>query len=198
MKPPINGETPRCFLECRSVLRLTLCTTSALIVMLLCVGTTFGQQPSTWGANLFAPSVQVGRELDAERALPIASFYKIPAAETPDKPGTLVRAEPATDFALPPGVTATRILYHTRTANNRDALASGVVLIPYGLPPKDGWPLISWAKNLSAHLRCRRTCPTQGVYRSGLRSSCLRLLKRSNGMDSRAFFGEARAERLFY
>ena len=147
MKGSMNGETPRGFLECGRVLRL--CTTSALIAMLLGVGTMFGQQPSTWGTNLFAPSLQVGKELDAERALPITSFYKTSATETPDKPGTLVRAEPATDFALPPGVIATRILYHTRTANNSDALASGVVLIPYGLPPKDGWPLLAWSHGTS-------------------------------------------------
>jgi pimeloyl-ACP methyl ester carboxylesterase len=81
--------------------------------------------------------------------LPVTPFYRTPAAETPDKPGTLVRAEPATDFALPPGVTATRILYHTRTANNADTLTSGVVLVPYGPPPKDGWPLLAWSHGTS-------------------------------------------------
>jgi len=147
VKASINGETP--CLECGRAIRLTLWITSALIAKLLCAGTMFGQQPSTWGADLFAPSAQVGKELDAERALPVTPFYKTSAAATPDKPGTLVRAEPATDFALPPGVTATRILYHTRTANNRDALASAVVLIPYGLPPKGGWPLLAWSHGTS-------------------------------------------------
>src|SRR5262249_27949617 len=113
--------------------------------MVLWAGTMFGQQPTTWGANLFAPSLQAGKDLDAQRALSIKPFYRTPTPETPHKPGTLVRAEPATDFALPPGVTATRILYHTRTANNRDTLASGVVLVPYGPPPKDGWPLLAWS-----------------------------------------------------
>ena len=148
VKRSMNSET-RCFLERGRVLRLILCTTTALIAMLLCVMTMFGQQPSTWGANLFAPSVQVGKELDAERALPITPFYKRPAAETPDQPGALVRAEPVTDLALPPGVTATRILYHTRTANKTDTLASGVVLVPYGPPPKDGWPLLAWSHGTS-------------------------------------------------
>ena len=132
-----------------SKLRLILCRTSALIAIVLWAGKMFGQQPTTWGANLFAPSLQAGKELDAERALPVTPFYRTPAAETPDKPGTLVRAEPATDFALPPGVTATRILYHTRTANNADTLTSGVVLVPYGPPPKDGWPLLAWSHGTS-------------------------------------------------
>ena len=138
MKPAVNSK-----------LRLILCKTSALIAIVLWAGKMFGQQPTTWGANLFAPSLQAGKELDAERALPVTPFYRTPAAETPDKPGTLVRAEPATDFALPPGVTATRILYHTRTANNADTLTSGVVLVPYGPPPKDGWPLLAWSHGTS-------------------------------------------------
>ena len=71
------------------------------------------------------------------------------------EPGTLIRSEPAQDFALPPGVKAFRILYHTRTANDRDTLASGVVLVPYGRPPKDGWPLLAWSHGTSG---VARTC----------------------------------------
>lgn len=91
------------------------------------------QQSLAGGADLFAPSYQAGEEMDAQRALPVTAFYAsddLKAAE----PGTLVRFEPATDFALPPGITATRILYHTRSTSNTDALASGVVLVPYGSP----------------------------------------------------------------
>jgi pimeloyl-ACP methyl ester carboxylesterase len=105
------------------------------------------------GADLFVRSWQEGRVVDAERALPIIPFYQGSAADAPAEPGTLVRAEPATDFRLPPGVTATRILYHTRTANNVDALASGVVLIPYGKPPKGGWPLLAWSHGTSGVAR---------------------------------------------
>src|SRR6202040_1152130 len=65
------------------------------------------------------------------------------------KPGTLVRSELVTDYDLPPGITATRILYHTRTASGKDALASGVVLVPYGPSPKGGWPLLAWSHGTS-------------------------------------------------
>ncbi len=77
------------------------------------------------GADLFAPSWRAGKGMDAERALPLTPFYASPALQTPAPPGTLVRAEPATDYTLPPGVTATRILYHTRTADNTVAVACG-------------------------------------------------------------------------
>ena len=71
----------------------------------------------------------MGKEVDAERALPMTPFYTSEGLKTEAEPGTLIRSEPATDYALPPGVTATRILYHTRTANKVDAMASGGGLV---------------------------------------------------------------------
>jgi alpha-beta hydrolase superfamily lysophospholipase len=129
-----------------------LCKKIALIAMVMWAYGTFAQQPTPWGANLFAPSVQVGRQIDTERALPITPFYTTSPGSAGEA-GSLVRAEPATDLVLPAGVTATRILYHTRTAGNADTLASGVVLVPYGKPPKDGWPLLAWSHGTSGVAR---------------------------------------------
>ena len=122
--------------------------TAGLIAITFWAGSIFAQQPMVGGANLFVPSLQAGKETDAERALPITPFSREQAFGTA-KPGTLVRSEPATDFALPPGIRAIRILYHTRTASNTDTLSSGVVLIPYGQPPRDGWPLLAWSHGTS-------------------------------------------------
>jgi alpha-beta hydrolase superfamily lysophospholipase len=122
---------------------------ASLIAMALWEGQALAQQPAAWGPALFAPSVEVGRVIDSARAVPPTPLYQAAALETRDPPGTLVRAERATDFALPPGVTATRILYHTRTAHDSDALASGVVLVPYGRPPAGGWPLLAWSHGTS-------------------------------------------------
>jgi pimeloyl-ACP methyl ester carboxylesterase len=113
------------------------------------------RQVSLGGANLFAPSSQAGKEIDSERALSLTPFYATEGLKTDAAAGTLVRSEPATDFALPPGVSATRILYHTRTASNQGAIASGVVLVPYGRPPKGGWPLLAWSHGTSG---VARTC----------------------------------------
>jgi alpha-beta hydrolase superfamily lysophospholipase len=112
-------------------------------------GVARAQQPLAGGANLFAPSFKAGKKIDAERTLPITSFYENGELKTPAEPGTLVRSELAKDYVLPPGIIATRILYHTRTASNEDALSSGVVLVPYGQPPKGGWPLLAWSHGTS-------------------------------------------------
>jgi len=132
-----------------------LCNTSVLIALSFWSGGALAQQPLASGADLFAPSYRVGKEMDAGRALPITPFYQKGEVQIPDEAGSLVRAEAAKEYALPPGITATRILYHTRTAGGKDTLASGVVLVPYGQPPKGGWPLLAWSHGTSG---VARTC----------------------------------------
>src|SRR5208283_4051438 len=52
---------------------------SGFLAIALHTGAALAQQPTTFGANLFAPSLPVGREIDAERGLPITPFYRAPA-----------------------------------------------------------------------------------------------------------------------
>lgn len=113
------------------------------------------QHAAAAGANLFAPSWSAGKLLDAERALPPTDFYTEPVPLTHGEPGSLIRFERATEYALPSGASAIRILYHTRTAAGQDAVASGVVLVPYGTPPAGGWPLLAWSHGTSG---VARTC----------------------------------------
>src|ERR1700680_625995 len=80
---------------------------TAFLAIALWTGVISAQPSTIGGANLFAPSWRAGKDADAERALPMIAFYKTPKSGTSAEPGALVRAEPATDFALPPGVTVT-------------------------------------------------------------------------------------------
>jgi hypothetical protein len=104
-----------------------LLTTSALLALGFFAAVLPAQHLLAGGTNRFAPSREVGRELDAARALPTTAFYATKGLKINAAPGTLVRSDPAT-----PGVSAARILYHTRAASNEDAIASGVVLAPCG------------------------------------------------------------------
>src|SRR6202040_3888518 len=155
--PKVSSFTDRSPMSALQALKpLIICPSLFPFVLLalgLGAGAALAQQPLAAGADLFAPSPQAGKTVDAERALPITSFYSYVELKSGAKPGTLVRSEPATDYDLPPGITATRILYHTRTASGKDALASGVVLVPYGRPPKDGWPLLAWSHGTSGVAR---------------------------------------------
>jgi pimeloyl-ACP methyl ester carboxylesterase len=50
-------------------------------------------------------------------------------------------------------ISARRILYHSRSYDGKDVAASGVVLIPRGTPPKDGWPIVAWAHEFTGSAR---------------------------------------------
>jgi len=78
--------------------------------------------------------------------LPLTKFYNTPDPLPAGKPGDLIRSQEFDQYELPFSVSATRILYHSRSATGEDVASSGVVLLPYDKkPPAGGWPVIAWA-----------------------------------------------------
>lgn len=76
-------------------------------------------------------------------ALPRTGFYQAPDPLPWGAPGQLIRQEVTSEYEVQGNpVTATRILYHSRTSTGRDIAASGVVLVPPGTPPAGGWPVV--------------------------------------------------------
>jgi pimeloyl-ACP methyl ester carboxylesterase len=91
--------------------------------------------------------------MEAKDALPLTGFYDPPQPLPVAPAGTLIRSERFAGYNLPKGASAVRILYHSRALNGEDIAASGVVLIPAGKPPQDGWPVIVWAHGTSGVAR---------------------------------------------
>lgn len=87
-------------------------------------------------------------------ALPRTSFYQAPTP-LPVKPaGTLIRQQATSAYQVADqAVTATRILYHSRTSAGHDVAVSGVVLVPPGTPPSGGWPVVVDAHGTSGIAR---------------------------------------------
>ncbi len=76
-------------------------------------------------------------------ALPRTGFYQAPDPLPGGAPGQLIRQQITSEYRIQGSpVTATRILYHSRTSTGRDVAASGVVLAPRGTPPAGGWPVV--------------------------------------------------------
>lgn len=69
----------------------------------------------------------------------VDDFYAAPRT-VPGQPGELIRAEPFRR-GIPDGATAWRILYTTTDAEDRPAIASGIVVVPEG---KQEHPVIAW------------------------------------------------------
>ncbi len=96
--------------------------------------------------------------------LPITDFYSTPANFAATKPGDLLRKEAFAGYTLPKGATAVRILYHSLDATGGDVATSGVVLIPAGTPPPQGWPVIAWAHGTSGVARLCGPSLMKDVY----------------------------------
>lgn len=96
--------------------------------------------------------------------LPITDFYSTPLDLSASKPGDLLGKEPFSGYSLPKGATAVRILYHSLDATGQDVATSGVVLIPAGTPPAQGWPVIAWAHGTSGVARQCAPSAMKDVY----------------------------------
>src|SRR5689334_11948794 len=66
-------------------------------------------------------------------------------------PGTVVRSEALPRRLWIPRSTsrAWRLTYVTRDSHGARALSTGTVFVPFGTPPKGGWPVVSWAHGIS-------------------------------------------------
>jgi hypothetical protein len=95
------------------------------------------------------------------RTFPLTKFYDTPEPLPRGNPGELIRAEEFEGYDLPPGVLAVRILYHSRSAQQQDVAASGVVLYPETKAPRGGWPVIAWAHELGGV--ARRCAPSLAI-----------------------------------
>jgi pimeloyl-ACP methyl ester carboxylesterase len=91
-------------------------------------------------------------KMEQDDALPRTAFYETPALAG-SKPGALLRQEPFQGYAVPSGVTAVRILYHSLSSKGAQVATSAVVLIPAGQAPPGGWPVIAWAHGTSGVAR---------------------------------------------
>ena len=94
-------------------------------------------------------SVERAVALEASDSIGATKFFQV--QEEPERgwPGRLIKTESGLGYDVPPGVKVVRILYHSRNATGADVVASGVVLIPNGVTPPGGWPVIAWGHGTS-------------------------------------------------
>jgi pimeloyl-ACP methyl ester carboxylesterase len=109
-------------------------------------------------------SVSDAIAMEKADGLPITDFYTPPGDLSASKPGQLLRQQPFSGYSLPKGATAVRILYHSLDASGSDVATSGVVLIPAGTPPPEGWPVIAWAHGTSGVARPCAPSAMKDVY----------------------------------
>ncbi|GLQ52594.1 alpha/beta fold hydrolase [Dyella flava] len=71
------------------------------------------------------------------------AFYLAATNSVTGAPGSIVRIEPMRGAPL--GASAYRLLYRSTDPSNRPIVVSGVVVIPAGVAPKGGRPIVAWS-----------------------------------------------------
>lgn len=128
------------------------------IVLLTCL---LGYLLNDW---IMMPSVARADRMEQQNALPLTVFYDQPADWSQTTPGDLLKMEEASGYALPDGVKAVRILYHSLDSAGQDVVSSAVVLTPAGSPPLGGWKVIVWAHGTSGVARQCAPSAMKDVY----------------------------------
>jgi len=72
-----------------------------------------------------------------------SAFYQIYPARVSGTPGEILRIEPYGN--APTGATAYRVLYSSRGLQDEPIAVSGIVVVPEGVVPEGGRPVIAWA-----------------------------------------------------
>jgi len=97
--------------------------------------------PSSSAASSPAPSGTI----PAPTGLP--AFYAVPDPLPAGNPGEVIKTEPVASTKL--HGTLTRVMYHSRSIQDRDIPVTGLIAVPNTPPPADGYPVISWAHGTS-------------------------------------------------
>ncbi|AXA54274.1 alpha/beta hydrolase [Pseudomonas thivervalensis] len=89
-------------------------------------------------------SVEDAVKFESSLFIPTGKFWDRPTG-VPGAPGQLIRSEPAENYRIPHGASATRLLYWSNDLYERPTVASAVLIKPAGTAPKGGFPLVVWA-----------------------------------------------------
>ena len=87
-----------------------------------------------------------GSTAGSDVPLPQGDLYEPPVPLEPAPAGTLIWAEKVTGIDdIQPPATVWRILYHSRSRDDRDIAVSGLAVVPSAKAPSEGRPVYAWA-----------------------------------------------------
>lgn len=85
----------------------------------------------------------LGASTVVQAADAVPPFYRVAGPELAGSPGTVIRVEPM--GGAPLDAAAFRVLYRSTGLEREPVAVSGVVVVPAGPPPPEGWPIVAWA-----------------------------------------------------
>ncbi len=113
----------------------------ALISVLVLAGAACSSDTATTGAT----AATTGPTTEATTPVPagLPAFYGVPDPLPPGEPGDVIAKEQV-DVAGVDG-TVWRVMYQSRSIAGDDIAVTGLVIVPDGPAPADGWPVVTWA-----------------------------------------------------
>lgn len=78
-------------------------------------------------------------QIPAPEGLP--AFYSVPK-KLPAKPGTLIKSQKVAVDGI--DATVYRVMYTTKSLQNKPLAVTGVIMVPPGDAPDGGWPVLAW------------------------------------------------------
>jgi hypothetical protein len=88
------------------------------------------------------------------------AFYRASDAQIPGPAGTRIREEIRS--GVPAGGAAHRVLYRSTDSGGKPIAVSGIVIVPRGSPPPEGWPIVAWAHPTSGIVP--RCAPSLAIF----------------------------------
>ena len=84
--------------------------------------------------------------LNATPAATLHGFtYQVPTPLPTGRPGDVIATSDLGPDSRVGGADRRVVIYHSTNVTGRDIAVSGVVFVPPGPAPRDGWPVVSWA-----------------------------------------------------
>lgn len=86
-------------------------------------------------------STTPGKDTSAADGLP--EFYSVPNPMPEMSPGTIIKSQPVAVDGL--DGTLSLVMYSSTSVTGQTIPVTGVIIIPNGIAPEGGWPVITWA-----------------------------------------------------
>ena len=122
-------------------------TIVAIVAALVVVGG--GYWLATSGARQDSARAATTTSVAPSPVIPAAlpSFYRVPDKLPAARPGTLLKAQRVAAPAL--HGTAYRVMYTSRSIQNRTVAVTGIIVVPNRPAPTAGYPMVTWAHGTS-------------------------------------------------
>jgi len=114
-----------------------------VVAAVLLVACSSGGKPSAGASAASAASASSGPAATIAPPAGLPAFYGVPDPLPAGEPGDVIKTETVPSKGLHGSLL--RVMYHSRSLQDRDIPVTGLIAVPNTPPPDGGYPVITWA-----------------------------------------------------